>query len=178
MYGRRAIRRYKRENSTKAIKSGRAASGDGRNGAPARLCFYILPSESINSCNSMKNRARWKPSATAWWMFLSVTANFPSLPFATFSETRKHKNLLLFAYHSSVGSRFWQSVFLFLLLIIRQMAFLPVFAKMIDTEVSTRCWTKPFPFSLIQETGNWQPDKQQIFFKTYCFRTAACGTII
>ena len=125
-----------------------------------------------------------------------MTANFLSLPSATFSENRNQKNLFLFAYYSSIGSRFWQSVCLFLLLIILQIAFLPVFAKMTpDTAVSTRYRRKSFPFSVILEIGKWQPGrhkiflftlnttafpvlpkraqkKQQIFFKTYCFQVA------
>ena len=72
-----------------------------------------------------------------------------------------------FAYYSSIGSRFWQSVCLFLLLIILQRAFLPVFAKMTpDTAVSTRYRRKSFPFSVILETGKWQPGRQKIFLLT------------
>ena len=97
-----------------------------------------------------------------------------------------------FAYYSFIRSRFWQAAFLFLLLIIRERAFLPVFAKMTtDTELPARRRRKPFPLSVIQKTENWQPGrqkiflftlntttlpvlpkmgakKQQIFFKTYC----------
>ena len=69
-----------------------------------------------------------------------------------------------FAHYSSIGSRFWQTVCLFLLLIILQRAFLPVFAKMTpDTAVSTRYRRKSFPFSVILETGKWQPGRQKIF---------------
>ena len=99
-----------------------------------------------------------------------------------------------FAYYSFIGSPFWQFVSLFLLLIIRQRTFLPVFAKMTtDTELPARRRRKPFPLSVIQKTRKWQPGrqknfpvhsktpppclfcqkwaqkKQQIFFKTYCF---------
>ena len=57
-----------------------------------------------------------------------------------------------FAYYSFIKSRFWQAAFLFLLLIIRQRTFLPVFAKMTpDAVVSTRCWRNPF--SLPSTTG-------------------------
>ena len=69
-----------------------------------------------------------------------------------------------FAYYSFIGSRFWQAAFLFLLLIIRQRTFLPVFAKMTtDTELLTRRRRKPFPFSVIQKTRKWQPDRQKNF---------------
>ena len=58
-------------------------------------------------------------------------------------------------------------VSLFLLLIILQRAFLPVFAKMTpDTAVSTRYRRKSFPFSVILETGKWQPGRQKIFLLT------------
>ena len=82
-----------------------------------------------------------------------------------------------FAYYSSIGSRFWQSVCLFLLLIILQRAFLPVFAKMTpDTTVSTRYRRKPFPFSVIQETRKWQPGKQQNFSVHSKHHRPACST--
>jgi hypothetical protein len=72
-----------------------------------------------------------------------------------------------FAYYSFIGSRFWQAAFLFLLLIIRQRTFLPGFAKMTtDTELPTRCWKKPVPFSVIQKTRKWQPGRQKIFLFT------------
>ena len=71
-----------------------------------------------------------------------------------------------FAYYSFIGSRFWQAAFLFLLLIIRQRTFLPVFAKITtDTELPTRR-RKPFPFSVIQKTRKWQPGRQKIFLFT------------
>lgn len=83
-----------------------------------------------------------------------------------------------FAYYSFIRSRFWQSVCLFLLLIIQDTGLLPA-----DWNLFT---------SVIQKTRKWQPGrqkiflftlnttalpvlpkmgakKQQIFFKTYCF---------
>ena len=72
-----------------------------------------------------------------------------------------------FAYYSFIGSRFWQTAFLFLLPIIRERAFLPVFAKMTtDTELPARHRRKPFPLSVIQKTRKWQPDRQKIFLFT------------
>lgn len=72
-----------------------------------------------------------------------------------------------FAYYSFSGSRFWQAAFLFLLLIIRQRTFLPVFAKMAtDTELPTWCRRKPFSLSVIQKNENWQPGRQKIFLFT------------
>ena len=45
-----------------------------------------------------------------------------------------------FAHYSSIGSRFLQTVCLFLLLIIQQGTFLPVFTKVtLDTGLSARC---------------------------------------
>lgn len=72
-----------------------------------------------------------------------------------------------FAYYSFIGSRFWQAAFLFLLLIIRERAFLPVFAKMTtDTELPARRRRKPFPLSVIQKTRKWQPGRQKNFLFT------------
>ena len=72
-----------------------------------------------------------------------------------------------FAYYSSIGSRFWQAAFLSLLLIIRERAFLPVFAKMTtDTELPARRRRKPFPLSVIQKTRKWQPGRQKNFLFT------------
>ena len=72
-----------------------------------------------------------------------------------------------FAYYSFIKSRFWQAAFLFLLLIIRQRTFLPVFAKMAtDTELPTWCRRKPFSLSVIQKNENWQPGRQKIFLFT------------
>ena len=69
-----------------------------------------------------------------------------------------------FAYYSFIGSPFWQFVSLFLLLIIRQRTFLPVFAKMTtDTELPARRRRKPFPLSVIQKTRKWQPGRQKNF---------------
>ena len=69
-----------------------------------------------------------------------------------------------FAYYSFIGIPFWQFVSLFLLLIIRQRTFLPVFAKMTtDTELPARRRRKPFPLSVIQKTRKWQPGRQKNF---------------
>lgn len=57
-----------------------------------------------------------------------------------------------FAYYSFIGSRFWQSVCLFLLLIIRDTGLLPA------------DWNL---FALvIQKTRKWQPGRQKIFLFT------------
>ena len=57
-----------------------------------------------------------------------------------------------FAYYSFIGSRFWQSVCLFLLLIIQDTGLLPA-----DWNLFT---------SVIQKTRKWQPGRQKIFLFT------------
>ena len=101
------------------------------------------------------------------WSILTLRdCKLPPLPSAAFSGNRNQKNVFFFAYYSSIGSRFWQVAFL-LLLIILQRTFLNVFAKMTpSTAFSTRNLRKPFPFSVIQETEKWHPDRRKNFLFT------------
>ena len=120
--------------------------------------------------NPHKYLTGWKMSEKrnlVHWSILTLRdCKLPPLPSAAFSGNRNQKNVFFFAYYSSIGSRFWQVAFL-LLLIILQRTFLNVFAKMTpSTAFSTRNLRKPFPFSVIQETEKWHPDRRKNFLFT------------
>ena len=70
---------------------------------------------------------------------MSVVAHFfMSVGGSEIHERLAHFFIDFYTYYSFIKSRFWQAAFLFLLLIIRQRTFLPVFAKMAtDTELPT-----------------------------------------